>query len=325
MRIGLHNSDKTDFPNLALMKLSAWHKAQKDDVRFYDPLFAAHYDKVYSSKVFTFTAEDHELIGNIEKGGIGYKLTNTLPNEIEHICPDYSLFNLDYSLGFLTRGCPNKCAWCIVPQKEGNIYAHADIEEFLRHNKVVLMDNNILACAYGIHQIEKLARLGVKVDFNQGLDARLIDDTTARLLAKVKWLSPIRLACDSQSQMSAISNAVTLLRWHNARPSKYFVYCLVKDVSEAMERVKFLKGLNLDPFAQPFIDFEGEKRPSKRQLEFARWVNHKAIFNSVEFTEYDVNAKGKRPNHRLQPTTRDGRESVSLFPPAAVAPVPCGG
>lgn len=320
MRIGLH-SDKTDFPNLALMKLSAWHKSQGDDVRFYDPLFAAHYDKVYSSKVFTFTPEDRELIGNIEKGGTGYHLTNTLPDDIEHTCPDYALYVMDYSLGFLTRGCSRNCAWCCVPQKEGAIRAHADIDEFLRHDKAVLMDNNVLACEHGIQQIEKLARLGVKVDFNQGLDARLIDDTVARLLAKVKWLSPIRLSCDSQGQMSAVLNAVTLLRWHNARPSKYFVYCLVNDIPEAMERVKFLKGLNLDPFAQPFIDFEGGKRPSRRQLEFARWVNHKAIFNSVEFTEYDVNAKGKRQNNPLA-ADRKGRagklvaEQQGLFAPA---------
>lgn len=319
MRIGLH-SDKTAFPNLALMKLSAWHKAQGDDVRCYDPLFAAHYDKVYSSKVFTFTAEDRELVGNIERGGTGYKLTNTLTDEIEHICPDYALYGLDYSLGFLTRGCSRNCAWCCVPRKEGNIRTHADLDEFLRHDQVVLMDNNVLASEHGIQQIEKLARLGVKVDFNQGLDARLIDDAVARLLAKVKWLSPIRLSCDSQSQMSAVLNAVTLLRWHNARPSKYFVYCLVNDVSEAMERVKFLKGLNLDPFAQPFIDFEGGKLPTKEQREFARWVNHKAIFNSVEFTVYDVNAKGKSPNKRLHRSEKGGRENGLLFPQAAVAP-----
>jgi hypothetical protein len=324
MRIGLH-SDKTAFPNLALMKLSAWHHAQGDDVSVYDSLFAAHYDKVYSSKVFTFTAEDRELVGNIEKGGTGYKLLNTLPEEIEHMCPDYALYGLDYSLGFLTRGCYRNCEWCCVPMKEGHIRAHADIDEFLQHDRVVLMDNNVLASEHGIQQIEKFVRLGVKVDFNQGLDARLIDDTMARLLAKVKWLSPIRLACDSQSQMPSVLNAVTLLRWHNARPSKYFVYCLVKDVSEAMERVKFLKGLNLDPFAQPFIDVEGGKRPSRSQLEFARWVNHKAIFNSVEFTNYDVNAKGKMSNKRLQPTPKDGRENLALFPDGSAAPVLCGG
>jgi hypothetical protein len=318
MRIGLH-SDKTSFPNLALMKLSAWHKSKGDDVRIYDPLFASQFDKVYSSKVFTFTDEDRELIGNVEKGGTGYKLFNQLPVDIEHTCPDYSLFNLDYSLGFLTRGCPNTCAWCIVPKKEGNIYAHADIEEFLRHDKVVLMDNNVLASPYGLHQIEKLARIDVKVDFNQGLDARLIDDRVAQLLARIKWLSPIRLACDSQSQMSAVFNAVTLLRWHNARPVRYFAYCLVQDVDEAIERVKFLKGLNVTPFAQPFIDYEGGKLPTKRQLEFSRWVNHAAIFNTAEWEDYDVNMRKGRANNGLQATRTAGRGNPSL-PFSAVAP-----
>ncbi len=291
MRIGIHDADKTSFPNLALMKLSAWHKTKGDEVKFYDPLFASMFDKVYSSKVFTFTPKE-DLFGNVEKGGIGYKFFKALPGEIEHVCPDYALYGIDYSVGFVTRGCPNHCQFCIVPKKEGNIEGHADVDEFLRHEEVVLMDNNILASSHGIRQLETLAQRHVKVDCNQGLDARLIDETTARLLSKIKWLHPIRLACDHQSQMSSILNAVTLLRWHNARPAKYFVYCLVQDVSEAMERVKFLKGLNLDPFAQPLIDFEGGKLPTKQQLEFSRWVNHKAIFNSVEWKDYDVKVKG---------------------------------
>ncbi len=303
MKIGIHDADKTKFPNLALMKLSAWHKANGDEVSFYDPLLSSLFDKVYSSKVFTFTETDRELVENVEKGGTGYVLYNNLPDEIEHICPDYELNHLDYSLGFLTRGCPNNCQYCIVPDKEGNITAHANIEEFLRHGKVILMDNNVLASEHGIQQIEKLVKLQIKVDFNQGLDARLIDDTMARLLSKVKWAHPLRLACDQHSQMASILNAVTLLRWHNARPAKYFVYCLVKDVSEAMERVKFLKGLSLDPFAQPFIDYEGGRLPTKQQLEFSRWVNHKAVFNSVEWADYDVNIKKSRHNNANGETT----------------------
>lgn len=303
MKIGLHDSDNTSFPNLALMKLSAWHKAQGDDVKLYDPLFASCFDKVYSSKVFTFTPESLELVGNVEKGGTGYKSPSMLPEDVEHICPDYSLYNLDYSIGFLTRGCPNKCAWCIVPRKEGELKAHADVDEFLRHDKVILMDNNVLASDYGISQVEKLSRLQVKVDFNQGLDARMIDDSVARLLAKVRWLHAIRLACDQPGQMPAIQKAVALLRWHNAKPQRYFVYCLVKDIDEALERVKFLKGLYLEPFAQPFIDYDSGCLPTREQREFARWVNHTAVFNSVAWEAY------KPANNRLQVTPKGGGEN----------------
>ncbi|GHU36732.1 hypothetical protein AGMMS50256_33740 [Betaproteobacteria bacterium] len=150
MRIGLHD-DKTGFPNLALMKLSAWHKANGDEVSFYSPIMP--FERVYSSKVFTFTPEDPYLPANVIKGGSGYGLLHNLPEEIEHRCPDYSLYGLDYSLGFLTRGCIRRCPWCIVPTKEGSIRAHADIDEFLRHKNVVLLDNNVLAHPHGITQI----------------------------------------------------------------------------------------------------------------------------------------------------------------------------
>ena len=209
-----------------------------------------------------------------------------MPDHIEHICPDYSLYNLDYSLGFLTRGCIRKCSFCIVHKKEGHIKAHADIQEFLRHDKAVLMDNNVLACDHGIKQIEKIIRLGVKVDFNQGLDARLIDDSMAKLLSKVKWLSPIRLACDGPEQIKAIQTAVTNLRWHNATPSRYFVYALIRDPKEALERIKFLKGMDLDCHAQPYRDYDNKIIITDMQKDIARWVNHKAIFKSVSFDEY---------------------------------------
>lgn len=286
MKIALHDADKTKFPNLALMKLSAYHKAKGDKVEWYEDLLAHTFDKIYCSKVFTFTYKQ-KLFGNVEYGGTGNNIKIKLANDIEHICPDYDLYDLDYSLGFLTRGCPNHCPWCIVPEKEGTIKAHTDINEFLKHDKVILMDNNVLASEHGIRQIEKLIKLKVKVDFNQGLDCRLIDDSVAKLLAKIKWLHPIRLACDTISQMEPIQKAVRLLRWHNARPARYFVYCLIKEVDEAMERVKFLKGLYLEPFAQPYRDFKNNIEPSKKQKQFARWVNHTAIFNSVPYNEYN--------------------------------------
>jgi len=285
MKIALHSSDRTKFPNLALMKLSAWHKNRGDSVEWYGDLWVTKYDQIYSSKVFTFTRKD-KLFGNVQYGGTGNDITVKLPDEIEHICPDYGLYGLDYSLGFLTRGCPNHCVWCIVPEKEGGIKPHADIEEFLRHNKVVLMDNNVLACDHGIAQIEKLIKLKIRVDFNQGLDCRLIDNSIAKLLSKVKWLHPIRLACDTISQMEPIQKAVKLLRWQNERPARSFVYCLIKEIDEAMERVKFLKGLYCEPFAQPYRDFRSNIEPPKELKRFARWVNHTAVFNSVPYEKY---------------------------------------
>ena len=156
-------------------------------------MFRNMYDKVYSSKVFRFTPQDQMLPCGTIRGGVGYGEALTLSDEIEHTCPDYALYGCEHALGFTTRGCPNKCAWCVVPSKEGKIRAHADVEEFLSGKRsVVLMDNNILAHAHGITQLEQIAALGVKLDCNQGLDARLVDGAIARLLGRIRWIRFVR-------------------------------------------------------------------------------------------------------------------------------------
>ena len=145
------------------------------------------------------------------------------------------------------------------------------------------MDNNVLASNHGLRQIEKMGKMNIKVDFNQGLDARLIDDSVAKLLSKIKWLSPLRMACDTLSQMPHIKKATELLRKHGCTPKNYFIYVLVKDIADAHERVLFLKNLNLDPFAQPYRDFINNSEPDKILKQFSRWVNHKAVFKTVEW------------------------------------------
>lgn len=287
MIIGLNDVDKTRFPNLALMKLSAWHKAQGDTVEIYNK--DNKYDYIYSSKVFTYTKESNELAStaNVIRGGSGYaNPAGDLPLEVEHIMPDYSLYDLDYSVGFLTRGCNRKCNWCIVPSKEGKTKKNADIDEFLAHKNVVFLDNNVLQHEHGIEQLKKIATMDIKIDFNQGIDARMITPEIATLFGKIKWYKPVRLACDHYGMMKSVGKAVELLRYHNVTPSRYFCYCLVKDIDDALKRIKFLKGIYVDPFAQPYIAFDGTSEPSKIQRGFARWVNHKAIFKSMTWEEY---------------------------------------
>ena len=281
-RVALHDADRKragrPYPNLALMKLSAWHKQRGDTVAWFMPLMP--YDRIYSSKVFSWTGDGYSLPAGTQKGGTGYETYGNLPDGIEHICPDYSLYGADFSLGFLTRGCIRACPWCVVPHKEGAIRAHADIEEFLRHRDVVLMDNNVLAHDHGIEQIEKMARMGLRVDFNQGLDARLIDAAIARRLASLRWLRPIRLACDRKSQMADVETAVRLLRDAGATPRAYSCYVLVQDVDDAFERVEFLRSLGVAPYAQPYRDQNGGT-PTQEQKDFARWVNIKKLFKTV--------------------------------------------
>jgi len=283
MKIALHDHENNGYPNLALMKLSAWHKAQGDSVEWFNAMFS--YDKVYSSKVFTWTKKDPYLPKNAVIGGTGHDIAATLPDDVEKMMPDYSLYDCDKSYGFLTRGCIRSCPWCFVPKKEGRIRAHQDLEDFLQHKEAVLMDNNVLAHKHGIEQIEKMAKIGIKVDFNQGLDARLIDNAMAKLLGKLRWKPSIRLACDTVAMIEPIRKAVELLRWHNATPSQYFCYVLVKDIDDALERVKFLKGIYVYPFCQPYRDKDGTE-PTREQKAFARFCNHRAVFRSTTWEDY---------------------------------------
>jgi MoaA/NifB/PqqE/SkfB family radical SAM enzyme len=274
------------------MKISAYHKKMGDNVNW---VTVENYDRTYLSKVFTFSPDFIHGFGNygeIIKGGTGFKMTNTLPSEIDKLCPDYSIYpKFKAAYGFLTRGCPNKCSWCVVPSKEGNIQPYADIEEFLQDRKeAVLMDNNVLAHEHGLNQIEKIIRLGIKVDFNQGLDARIIanDKSIAQLLSKVKWSRYLRLACDTKSQIPYIEKALLNLNEFGFKNYRVFVYVLVKDIQDSFERIEFLKKKGCSPFAQPFRDFKTNKEPNDEQKKFSRWVNHKAIFNSVEWSDYNT-------------------------------------
>jgi radical SAM superfamily enzyme YgiQ (UPF0313 family) len=158
------------------------------------------------SKVFSFTEDYGQYMTNakeIRRGGTGYSLSVKLDEAIEFVIPDYSIYpNIDNrtAYGFLTRGCPNRCKWCVVPRKEGGIKPYMDVEEIAvdGRNELYLMDNNILACDYGLEQIEKIIRMNegrkkkIKVDFNQGLDARLVTDEIAKMLSRLKWIKKIR-------------------------------------------------------------------------------------------------------------------------------------
>lgn len=302
MKIGLLDVDGHNFPNLALMKISTYHKLQGNNVEFVQK--GIDYNLLYRSKVFTFTPDidiEQYSYKTLISGGTGYNL-DSLPPEIDNLCPDYSLYpQYPHAYGFLTRGCPNHCSWCIVPKKEGGVRKYSDIEHFLvGRNSAILMDNNVLSCDWGIKQIEKTIRLGIKVDFNQGLDARIIagDPEIARLLSRVKWLKPLRMACDTDSQMAYVEKATDLLRGFGCTPKQYFVYVLSKDIESTMKRVEFLRKLRLDPFVQPFIDFSGNEEylksnKYKRLKQYARYVNCRRLRN-VAWDEYKYGKNYKK-------------------------------
>ncbi len=294
MIIGLIDVDGHNFPNLALMKISAFHKKKEDKVEWYS--IFEQYDIVYKAKVFTFTPDYNLQITNAKKiilGGTGYNSNNKIPDE--KIQPDYQLYsNANYykqeqAYGFLTRGCPNKCEWCIVPEKEGNITPYMDIEEIAQDKKqVILMDNNVLASDWGLMQIEKAIKLGLKIDFNQGLDARIIANNIeiVKLLSKVKWINYLRMACDSSNMKAPLKKATELLRKNGCTPKTYFIYVLLRELNESYERVNFCKSLKLDVHSQPYRDFTVNQIIPQWQKDMARYTNKKQLYKSMDFKEY---------------------------------------
>jgi hypothetical protein len=296
MKIGLIAVDGHNFPNLALMKIATFHKRQGDTVEWVN--YFERYDKVYISKIFTFTPDIYTYIqaNEIERGGTGYDINKKLPAEIDSQQPDYTIYPLSrwYNgktcYGFLTRGCIRECPWCIVPQKEGTITPYGDIEDILQgRNTAVLMDNNILAAGeHGILQLEKIAKIGCKVDFNQGLDARLIvsNPDIPKLLSKIKWLNPLRLACDSQAMVTIVEKAAGLLRGAGLKPHRLFAYVLLTDLQSSYDRINFLKELDIMPFAQPYRDFTPKQVIPGWQRDMARWCNDRIILGTCDFKDY---------------------------------------
>jgi len=292
MNIGIMAVD-SKYPNLALMKISAYHKRNGDVIEQYSPF--GNYDRVYMSKIFSFTPDYKYYINNADevfKGGTGYDNTTVLPAEIDRLQPDYDLYGIDKdtAYGFLTRGCPNKCKWCIVPQKEGAIKPYMDIEEIAPpdKDKVILMDNNVLAIDYGLKQIEKIIKLNKRIDFNQAIDARLITDDVAQMLARVKWLKYIRFGCDTPRQIGEVERAVQLLDKHGYKKD-YFLYCILQDFKESFERVNHWKdkGHRFKPFCQPYRDFNNPAQKIPQwQKDLAHWANKRSVYMSCDFADF---------------------------------------
>lgn len=307
MRVGLHDAEleymkhKT-FPNYALMKISAYHKTRGDSVGWWSPILTSAFDVIYSSKVFDFTPENPYLPPSAIRGGTGYPdipISQTLPPEIDTAFPDYSLYpECDYAIGYITRGCPNHCPWCVVPAKEGGIKLYRDWRQLVRQDskKLVLMDNNILASEYGIAQLESMIGSGYEIDLNQGMDARLVTDKIADILARLKWIRFIRFSCDQIPQIEAIERAAELLESRGKKPYHLFVYLLVTpDVENAayrVERLKRLKGINL--YAQPERNERKDIIPNALQKEFAQRFVYGRCYLKESWTEYLTRHKERR-------------------------------
>jgi len=294
VKIGLLDVDGHNFPNLALMKISAYHKAQGDQVEMFFPM--SHYDKVYMAKVFDFTP-DFETVINADEviyGGTGYDLQNKLPDEIEHIYPDYSLYGIkNTAYGYLTRGCPRGCGFCIVGKKEGlKSYKVADISEFWRgQREIKLLDPNLLACKDNIELLQQLIDSGAWIDFTQGLDIRLITEEAIDKIKQLK-IKMIHFAWDYMKYSDVIiKNLKHFKEATNIDMRKARVYVLTNyDTTheEDVYRIYKLKELGYDPYLMIYDKQNAPKRLRKMQ----RWVNNKLIFHSGQAETFEDYLRG---------------------------------
>ncbi len=312
MKVGLIDVDGHNFPNLALMKISAYHKSRGDQVEFAFPMY--RYDKVYVSKVF---GDEYSKMpplyiqaDKIVYGGTGFAITvengkevyhkcndKPLPPEIEHIYPDYTLYpNLtkDTAYGFLTRGCPNNCGFCIVSQKEcARSVKVADLAEFWRGQRhIKLLDPNLLACKDRTDLLRQLIDSRARVDFTQGLDARFVTEEAAGLLKQIK-IDKVHFAFDYMKNEKAIVKGLqTYKRVCGTRENNAIVYMLTNyntTIEEDLYRLRMIKQCGFLP------DVRIYRKPAAPQIlrDLQRWCNNRILYRSCDFMDYVPRADGK--------------------------------
>lgn len=300
MRVALIDVDGHNFPSLPLMKLSAHHKKLGDTVEWYDPLTAwmKPPDRVYMSKVFTFTEDySHPVCGKeIIRGGTGYDYPNggqSLPKEIEHIYPDYSLYPdlcKDTAYGFLTRGCPRGCDFCIVVKKEGRASRKvADLSEFWNGQKnIVLLDPNMFACPEWKDMSQQLIESNAYIDFSQGCYIRVMTDEKAEYLKKMK-IKQIHFAWDRYEDKDMIVPKFRKFKeitgWDKRKMTVYILCGFNSTFEQDLERVYTLRNLGYSPYVMIYDKHKLKKKDPLKRLQ--RWVNSRFAFAACErFEDY---------------------------------------
>lgn len=294
MRVGLYQIDGK-MPNLALMKLSTFYKRQNYKVEL-NPSRPGNIN--IASVIFTWNRPEVEklrqVIPNLDVGGPGWDFLKKLPEEVMSCPPDYSLYGIDYGLGRLTIGCPRRCPWCISWRAEPLVRLADEMNNIINRKSrfIVLLDDNLLKKP---DFLEDLALRKLKVNFNQGLDIRLVNHAVSALLARVRFFNfrmtkrQLHFAFDSLDIEGEVRSGVFALNRAGIGGHRLMFYMLVgyghESFEEEMERFEILRGLGVDPFVMPFRDRDGKVKLSLREKHFARWVN-KRIYKSCPWGEY---------------------------------------
>lgn len=311
MKIGLLAADSHNFPNLPLMKISAYYKAAGNRVEWWRA--DEEYDIVFCSVIFSET-EVPEITNakEVHFGGSGISLEKSLPDAIEHTTPDYSIYpQYDFAVGFLTRGCPRpNHTFCITPKKDGCVSRKvADLSEFWTgQKKISLLDQNLLACKERIDLLNQLAASGAEIDFKGGLDARFVNEEVIAALRKVKVRNYFFAWGDPKEDLSDRFELIATSGIKN--PDRIGVYVLTNywsTTEQDLYRVYALRKCGLLPFVmiydkQKFVDERGkwkkgvEDRYSYEELRhfkicqyMQRWSASRALMKSCpDFTQYDM-------------------------------------
>jgi hypothetical protein len=293
MRIGIVQVDGK-LPNMALMKICGYHESLGDSIEWYKGgLFNDQYDKVYASKLFSFS-QMPPLPENAIVGGTGIDFYNRLPKEIEEATPSYTLYHeCNYHLGFSMKGCRFNCKFCCVPKKEGRPYNYNTIDEILINpnggNRLMLLDNDFFGGAEWKGNLLRIIELKLKVCFVQGLNIRILTDDQAELLAKCNYTNSkfnqkyLTFAWDRFNDGKLIFKGIE--RCNKAGiPSKHMQFFVLigfdSTHDQNMERVMKLKELGCMPFVMPY------NKNDPYQKAFTRWVNFRPVFKTVKWEDY---------------------------------------
>lgn len=304
MKIGLIDVDGHNFPNLALMRISAYHKKRGDTVEWWWTDFV-HYDIVYMSKIFSNDyspdAPEPTNADKVIKGGTGYCITlgedgkehfdsskNTqLPEEIEHCFPDYSIYpQFDFAVSMTSRGCPRGCKFCHVAAKEGRCSVKvANVSDFWNGQREIrTLDPNITACKEKRDLMKQYRDTGAILDFTQGLDIRLLNDADIEDINHMR-LRTLHFAWDNAKEDLA-PKFKAFAEGFRRKSNIGMVYCLTNfdsTMEENLYRIYTLRDIGYDPYVMVY----DKPHASKEIRDLQRWRNNKIIFKSCKkFEDY---------------------------------------
>ena len=288
MKIGLIDVDGHHFPNFALMRLSAWHKSRGDSVEWADALFGSGYDRIYKSKIFTFSPdESNPWECEVVKGGTGYDIKSRLAPEIEaSTLMDYTLYpQYAYSIQFFSRGCIRRCPFCLVHDKEGGIHPVEPVQLNPDGQHIEVLDNNFFANPEWRSAIDYLLKASQKVNLH-GVDVRIMDEEQAYWLNRLRLYKSIHIAWDLP-QLDLRDRLKEMVK--HVKPYKITCYVLIgfnSTIEQDLFRLNVLRELGITPFVIPFRDYGNERTPTRYERDLARWANRMWLFKSSSFENY---------------------------------------